>query len=115
MPQLTFDDLNALDEGGRGGQDMMISRETEDAMEKWTSNDPKSDGEEADEQPLTLEESTWNTVHGENPFRQSFEFDRTTDDFPGTDKITNKLRSIKNGRVVDTKGLLQMEGVVKTP
>ena len=48
---------------------MMISRETEDAMEKWTSNDPKSDGEEADEQPLTLEESTWNTVHGENPFR----------------------------------------------
>jgi hypothetical protein len=114
MPQLTFDDLNALDEGGRGGSDMMISRETEDAMEKWTSNDPKSDGEEAEEAPMTLEESAWNTIHGENPFRQSFEFDRTTDDFPGTDKITSKLRSLKEGRIVDTKGLLQMEGVIKT-
>jgi len=85
---------------------MEISRETEDALERWESGDPKSDGEEPMEEPLTLEESAWYQVHGLNPKRQSFEFDRTSDDFPGVDKFAANLKNLKDGRIVDAKGLL---------
>lgn len=93
-----------------------MPRDHEENMDRWLSGEPqKSDDEGEESEDITLEESSWNDVHGPNPFRQSFEFDRTTEDFPGTDTVTPQLRAIRDGRIVDGKGLLQMENIIRTP